>query len=170
MQKSLPNTKTLAWIIAALLIAFLVAQPLPYFTYGDGQTGSVLCYLAMPDDYPELTAHLETQIEGFTVNDIVGAAILPQIAAIILLILVIKFRDNVVVSGFTGLWGIASFIGYCASSALRLGGGTRTIFLILFAATALVSIAVVAIQVISTRKNGAGQQEEMPAGQEAVAH
>lgn len=168
-MKTALNTRTVAWIIAALLLCSLVALALPYFSYGEGETASLLGYLAMPGDYPALEASLAEQLGSFQANDIVGAVLLPFLAAIVLFILIIKFRDNQILMGVSAAWGVWSIINYCTNAVLKLGGGTRTLLLGLFAAVTLFAVVAIAVKTLAARQTQDSTGQAVKQGN-ALAH
>lgn len=168
-MKSTPNTKTVAWIVLALMVVFLAVQFFPYFSYGEGETASLAGYLAMPGDYPALEASLTEQLGSFEANDIVGAVILPQLAAVVLIILIIKFRDNTVLMGASALWGIWGIINFATNAALQLGGGVRTAILAVLAATVLLCAVAVVLKVTGMKREQ-NASEDAAGQKQALAH
>lgn len=165
MKSSSVNTRTLSWIMVALLAVFLLAQGLPYFTYGEGETASIFGYLAMPSDYPALESHLAAGLGSFEANDIVGVCIPLQLVALVLLVLVIKFKDNPVLMGICAGWGVWGIIGYLANAALGLGGWVRSLYLVLFIASAVIGIVCVISAVAGMKRS---EKEVSESGQVLV--
>lgn len=168
-MKTSPSTKTIAWIVAALMLCFMVASFFPYYSYGEGETASLMGYLAMPGDYPALEANLNEQLGSFQANDIVGAVLLPVIAAIVLFILILKFRDNTILMGASAVWGIWGTINFMTNAALKVGGGLRTVLIAMMLAVTLLSAVAVVIKVVETRRAQENTQDTSGQGQ-AIAH
>ncbi|MDL2233299.1 hypothetical protein LJC63_06940 [Ruminococcaceae bacterium OttesenSCG-928-L11] len=151
--------------LAVLMIAFIGLQGLPYFYSEEGGV-SIAGYLAFPTDHTATTAYLESQVEGYNINSIVGGCILLQIVAIALAILLLKFSGNAVVMGASGLWGLVGLVTYGFNAALGAGGGARTIYMVLFVVALAAGVCGAALSAVKLR---AGQQQNAPESSENLA-
>lgn len=131
--------------LTLVLLVFLFGQGLPYFEYNSGESVSMGRYLAFPTEYPDATDAITSQIEGYNINNILLSGIVLPIAAIVLLVLLWKFKENFAVITASGAWGIWGLIGYSTNAALRLGGSTWLLYISLF----IITIALSAIYIVS---------------------
>jgi hypothetical protein len=139
-----------AIVMAVLVICSMALQFVPYFRY-DGGSVSLAGYMAFPLENKDATAYLVSQNEGFVTNDIVAEFFTPLIGGIILLILLYRYRENMIVMGLSGAWGLSGMLIFALNSSLRLGGGARIANIAVFTAAAAVSAAYLIARIQSRR-------------------
>lgn len=167
-MKSNKTTTTLNWILFALMLCFLASLAMPYFAYGEnGESVSLLSYLAMPSDHREAEVWLGTQVTDYHINTLVNAHIPLFIAVIVGAILLVAFRQKplftAAVSTIVGVWGV---IAYAANSILALGGGARTLHILLLSAIAVIGLASLIYQFAPHKE---GEPERMTASEHAMS-
>lgn len=139
-MKSTVNTSIFAWIIAALLLCFVVTNFVPYYTYVDDEetvSVSLAAYLAFPSNYKAVDTQIKEQVEDYTINDIVGTSVLLLVAAVVLLVLICIYRSKIVLMILSVAFGIWGLIGYLTNPALQLGSNIRIVYLVIFALIAV---------------------------------
>lgn len=121
----------------------------PYFAYGEnGESVSLLTYLAFPGDYGEATAWMGTQVEGYEINQLANVHVGLFLGVIVAGILLVALRDNPVssaVAAGVGIWGL---VAYATNSVLRLGGAGRTIHMVLLGAVVVLGLVTLLAQIM----------------------
>lgn len=161
-------TPIMRLVITVVMIVFIIGLfAFPFFSISTsveradgtvepaGSTISLGLYLAFPttDEIAvQVTKDLKAQFDGFAVNDVVfgGGALL--LIAVVTLIIMWLFRNNMLVYLFGLVWGVWGFVGYLTNPVLKLGGGTWTLNVILLIVGAIAS-AIAVVNMIIIMKN-----------------
>jgi len=134
------ETGTVVTIALSILICVsLVLLFVPFYAQ-DGGGVSLASYTWFPTEHTALSESISSSIEGHTVSDILTCTIFVPFCGLACLFLLWKFRDNLVSSVLTGVWGLWALIWFAKNPALRLGGGIWSAFIVLFAAASVLSI------------------------------
>lgn len=106
--------------LAALMIIMIVLSCVSYYPTEAG-TYSIMGYIGMPSDYPELEAFFEEHVEDFSVNDVVGAPLWVVLIGALACVVCIVWRDRAFSSLAALAWSVGGLIGYLTSAYLPLG-------------------------------------------------
>lgn len=107
-------------VLAALMIIMIVLSCVGYYETDSG-TYSIMGYIAMPSDYPELESFFESSVEEFNINDVIGAPLWVFLIGAIACIVCVAFRDRAAASLAAIAWSAGGLIGYISSAYLPLG-------------------------------------------------
>ena len=91
--------------LAVLMILMLALNCVGYYPTESGNY-SIMGYVAMPSDYPELESFFEEHVEDFNVNDVVGTPLWVFLIGAVACVVCIVFRDHAAAS-LAGAWALA---------------------------------------------------------------
>lgn len=106
--------------LAVLMILMLALNCVGYYPTESGNY-SIMGYVAMPSDYPELESFFEEHVEDFNVNDVVGTPLWVFLIGAVACVVCIVFRDHAAASLAGVAWSLGGLIGYLSSAYLPLG-------------------------------------------------
>jgi len=113
-------------VCAMLMIALIVLQFVPFWTYGeqDDQTASVASYVWFPDRYKELDKHFQTAVgDTYTINQIVLMPVLTLFLGAVGSVLCIVWRKSAMTGLLPACCGAVGMWGYLSKAVFRLGAG-----------------------------------------------
>lgn len=126
-------------VLAGLMIVMMVLSCVGCYSTDSG-TYSIMGYIAMPSDYPELESFFESNVEEFNINDVVGAPLWVFLIGAVACVVCLVWRDRAAASLAAVVWSVGGLIGYISSAYLPLGNAYYLHICILVLALALAVI------------------------------
>lgn len=120
------NVKLFNVMCAVLMAILLVLQFVPFWHFVDGETEtavSISSYMWFPDDNKALDKHLESLIEGHSINDMLLPPILTLVLSAVGTVLCLLKPGKVLALLLPMGCGLAAVIGYLSIPALQAGAG-----------------------------------------------
>jgi len=103
-----------------LMIVIFVLQFTPFWNF-DGKGVSINGYVWFPHDHADLETYLKSNIDGFTVNQVVLMPVIQLVACVVGIILFMAQGSNPLVALVSLVCSIGGIWGFLAEPAFRLG-------------------------------------------------
>lgn len=126
MENLKGNVKLFNMVCAALMAVVLILQFVPFWHFVDGETeaaASISGYIWMPDDHKALDKHLESVVEGHSLNDMLLPPILTLVLSAVGLVLCLLKPGQTPMLLLPLGCGLAVLIGCLTIPAMKLGTG-----------------------------------------------
>lgn len=106
--------------LAALMIVMILLSCVGYYPTDSG-TYSIMGYVCMPSDYPELESFFEANVAEFNINDVVGAPLWVVLIGAVACVICVVWRDRAAAALAAVVWSLGGLINYIGSAYLPLG-------------------------------------------------
>jgi len=151
-QLSAKKKRVFAWICAALMLALLALQFMPFWHYGEeGElSASISAYIWFPNDHKDLTTYLtEAVSEDYAIEQILLMPIVTLILGACGIVFCLIKADHPVTLLFPAACGLVGVWGYLAKPAFRLGANWGVHLAVCLA---MLTVAVCALVLSNRRK------------------
>lgn len=145
MKKSTKKiAKTFLLITAALCVALILMQLVPYWTYQNTKTESedtisILEYLALPFSHPDVTKMLDSS-KPAVINSLAGTFCIALLLGVVSIVVSIVKSNTRWASVFPVVVGVGTLIGYLTEPRWALGGSMHIVLIIISAALTICAL------------------------------